>query len=92
MRVVHKYTIRNSLEPQLVTVPSRAALLTAAMQGDQICVWFQVEPESPPITHTWLVVGTGHPIVDEARHVGTVFDGAFVWHIFDICGAGSHGH
>jgi len=76
---------------QEVMMPSGAALLHVGIQHPNegrlrwIQLWAWVDREEPTCSRRIAVVGTGNPAppMNEARYVGSVQDGPFVWHIFD---------
>ena len=80
MKTVYKYKI-GSGELQL---PYGAKVLTAAMQGNEICLWAEVDDEAVPEHRTFYVYGTGHIVPEDSCYVATVFDGAFVWHVYEV--------
>jgi len=53
------------------------------MQGDALHVWMMVETNESQVPHEFVVIGTGQelPLGD---HIGTVLEGAFVWHVFEV--------
>lgn len=60
--------------------------------GGQLCVWAKVWDKKPEldypqrVLHRWVVMirGTGHDCDDtfNARHIGSVANDMYVWHIF----------
>lgn len=75
---IFKYPIKSGS----LFVPKNAEFLSVQMQRNEITSWWMVDPEALPEEILISVVGTGHPIRDEGRFLGTVQDGSFVWHIF----------
>lgn len=67
-----------------ITVPCGHKLLHAGLDPSGVpCVWALVNPESTPMPVRLFVIGTGHPMPDEAtNHLGTFVHGPFVWHVF----------
>jgi len=50
------------------------------------CVWAIVDLDTRPPKPTGRIFwwyGTGHPIGENKRHVGSALDGPFVWHLFE---------
>ena len=74
-----------------IRMPRDAKILTVGMQKDRIVLWAEVNTEEPTVLRRFFVYGTGWPIdmiIAELKtkkhdYVGTVFDGAFVWHVYD---------
>lgn len=68
-----------------VKMPAPAAIIDTAFDADgNLCVWAEVRPSEPLVTRRLAVVGTGHDIPDNGAHVGSVIDGMFVWHIYEV--------
>lgn len=70
-----------------VQLPDIATIVHVGMQNGVITVWAEV-PLFPP-TPAWeqrsyKIYGTGQPIPDNAVHVTTLFDGPFVWHLYEV--------
>ena len=83
MKVIFKYELTSE-----VLLPKGALILRAGTQGDTMFIWALIDPnEKEHIEREFIVVGTGHPFEYEYlkhRFVDTVFDGPFVWHIFEV--------
>lgn len=72
-----------------VKMPVGAAVLSVGPprgSADELDLWVTVDPAETMREHCqFLVVGTGHPLPDDAaRFVGTVVThgGTLVWHVF----------
>lgn len=70
-------------------MPKGAEILTVQMQGGVPCIWAVVNPAELRDfweTVTFQIIGTGWDF--DTRHkrkyVGTVQDGPFVWHVFQL--------
>ena len=87
MKVVHKYELFRHLGIELyLNLPKYAQILKIALQGEALCVWVLVDrAQKQKVRRAFMVFGTGHDnIPDYAEHIETVFDGPFVWHIFEV--------
>lgn len=80
MKTVYKYKIGNG-ELQL---PSGAKVLTAAIQNGDLCIWAEVDDVAIPEHRTFYIYGTGHIVPENVCYVATVFDGPFVWHVYEV--------
>jgi len=60
-RTIYKY--RLDANRLVVDMPDGAIIRSAAAQGDEICVWAEVDPEKVPVRRYFEVFGTGHEIV-----------------------------
>lgn len=83
MRTIYKYPLLLT-DSQILHLPSSAKPLSAQLQGDQLCLWAEVEDEWNPGKEVVIsIVGTGHPIPPGAvNYLGTVQQGPFVWHVY----------
>lgn len=53
--------------------------------GDYIFIWAYVDPGADEVLRNFVLVGTGQPVVwPGAEYVDTVWNGEFVWHLFDL--------
>lgn len=84
-RVIWKYVLELTDE-QKVEMPSGALILSFQRQGDNLCVWCLIDLSIPKVYRTLRIHGTGHQNIEShERHVASIQDGSFVWHLFD-CG------
>lgn len=83
---VWKFSLQRIIGPQKLEMPEAAAILHASMQNGTPCIWAIVNPNAPKVDRHFVVKGTGHSLegVGYGSYVGTVFDGPFVWHIFEV--------
>ena len=84
MRTVYKFPLVMT-DRQTVQMPMDAEILTAQMQGEQCCLWALCDPQNVRRSRTILIHGTGHPVGDIARYIGSVqmVGGALVFHVFE---------
>jgi hypothetical protein len=81
-RVIYKYPFAIT-DAQPFPLPTGAKILMVEMQGDQPCLWAEVEPAARLIGWTLCVVGTGQPFESGDReHIGSFQSGSFVWHVY----------
>jgi hypothetical protein len=84
-QVVWKYPIALVADEQVIGVPVRSRCVHVAIQHGVITMWRLVEDPNTEMTDRRFVIrGTGHPVEEQAMHLGTVLDGAFVWHLFEV--------
>jgi hypothetical protein len=81
---VYKYPLTGSDECHLsATVPAGAKIIHVGMQGNVFVIWCIVQPDTAVMEDLYFtVVGTGFDVPPDGVHVGTVFHGPFVWHLF----------
>jgi hypothetical protein len=87
MSMIWKYVLNHGMT--VLSMPADAKILTAEVQYDAICLWAKIIPESPRVTRTFIMFGTGHPItVPDAQlmYINTIQmdDGSFIGHIFEV--------
>ena len=92
MLKVYKYEVE--MEDYItITLPKHAKILTFDMQGDKLCAWALVNPNST-ITEDKIfrIAGTGHPINDNEEdtqifmYVNTfqLLSGKLIFHVFEV--------
>lgn len=84
MNTIWKFT----LTPHgFVEMPAGAKVLTTAAQGDDICIWAEVDSGAEKETRHFEVYGTGHEMKQDMgidrRYVGTAFLGPLVFHVYE---------
>ena len=87
-QVIWKYPLAKTVYNE-VKMPVGAKLLHVGMQGSQITLWAAVDPEAKLCYREFMMQGTcqeENPVIHDAVHLGTVFDGGYVWHIFEVEG------
>lgn len=85
MKAIWKYPIQIT-GIQVISAPKDAKPVHVGLdpQGTP-CIWALGTPEEEKDDITILMFGTGHPIhptITEKEHIGTIVQGAFVWHVF----------
>ncbi len=86
-RQIHKFPLRVSTlatGDAQIEMPYKHRILTAREQGDDICVWAEVDTTSPMIARRFRVVGTGHDAPGDATYIGTamLLGGRLVLHVY----------
>jgi hypothetical protein len=96
MKVVHKFGLYSSwttfaMEPE-------AEVLCLFWQDGRPTIWALVpdlcapenfDKDAAPTdtvvnTRTFVKVGTGEPIPDDYTYIGTLSEGRFIWHFFEV--------
>lgn len=86
MLTIWKYHVEPDRVHQLIEMPRGAEILSFGIDpGGALCFWALVETENEKEDHIVMCVGTGWDVIGEARFIGTVVRGAYVYHGFD-CG------
>lgn len=85
MRAVWKFPLSHAAV-QDVQMPKGAQILHVGLQGDRICIWAGVDPVLHDMQPRRIqVVGTGHEeLPGNVWHLGTVQQGPYVWHVFEV--------
>jgi hypothetical protein len=83
MKTIYKYLLEITDE-QTVSMPIGAQVLSAQMQGTQLCIWALVYPDNFNCDRRVRIFGTGNPVTLEGdwKFVDSVQERIFVWHIF----------
>ncbi len=85
MKRIYKYSLGVPLTDVMkTTMPVDADIIHANIQNGLATIWAIVDSSnSLTEVRSFHVVGTGHDIPDNCKHIGTYFQGYFVWHIFE---------
>lgn len=88
MKTVWKFTLEVT-DRQTIQMPISAKVLTAQFQGNQLCLWAEVEfnegAEPETSGRMFEIFGTGHPMKPFKRHyIASVQQPGLplVWHIY----------
>lgn len=85
MRTIYKYPLKFWAEPQIVTMPMGAEIVHVELQHGDITLWALLGTSMPAVVRKFAIRGTGHPIDEGMKYVGTVSDPAgFVWHVLEV--------
>ena len=97
MYTIWKYEVEPDFVNQVYEMPTGAVILSFGFDANSsMCFWALVDDQAPKENHTVACVGTGWPIDNamgnDARYscfIGTAVCGSYVWHLFDLGGAGA---
>lgn len=83
-RVVWKFPLLLAPGPQEIDMPKGAEIVLVHMQAELCFLWAVVNPAADPEPRGFIIHGTGHQMDHDGQHVGSVMDGVFVWHVFEL--------
>jgi hypothetical protein len=82
MKTIHKYII-DITDEQLIQIPEEAEILHAGLDPRGYpCLWARVDTDKPFESVKIIVAGTGNPLPEVGRHLGSFTQNFFVWHVF----------
>lgn len=82
MITVYKYPMKITGK-QTIQMPEDSLTILVAEQNGTLCMWAEVDTESPLEEKEFYIYGTGHEIShDGAMHLGSAVVGNFVWHVY----------
>ncbi len=71
-----------------IDLPKGARILTAREQGDDVCIWVEVNPEAPSEKREFRVFGTGFSLPENLvmNYLGTahLHGGRLVLHAYEV--------
>lgn len=72
-------------EDQFIEMTKGAKILYVDIQNNKLALWAVVDPDKPIESIHIQLIGTGHSIeMENKNYIGTIIDGSFVWHIFEV--------
>jgi hypothetical protein len=85
MRTVYKYKLISNTTLKL---PIGAKPLCVSFQGEDLCIWCDVNTKAKNEERTFRVFGTGHEIPQDMginpQYIGTAFIRELVFHVYEI--------
>lgn len=87
MKKIFKYPLEIT-DTQFVELPLGAKILTAQMQGNQLCLWAVVNtlPEAVKKNRRIEIIGTGNPMpTGDLEYISTfqMMGGGLIFHVFE---------
>jgi hypothetical protein len=90
VNTVYKYPLDFSkANTTTIQIHDFADILKCAIQGEgvfNIYLWANVQTELSLIERHFAIVGTGWELPKNTKYIDTIFDGDFVWHIYELLG------
>lgn len=87
MRTIHKYTIAITDGWQEIELPMAARVVHFDYQPNAplnvLRFWAEVDTAYADVARKFCIVGTGHPIPDNATYVASCIQGPLVWHLYE---------
>lgn len=85
MKTIWKFVIPPAGNRKSVEMPAGALVLSAAFQGEDLCVWALVDPDARKERRGFAVLATGEkmPIATGFKFISTGFIHGLVFHIFE---------
>lgn len=79
----YEVAVDDQAHPIATTSPP---LHIAARRSEFVEFWAEHDTDADPVTRSYIVIGTGHPIPAGATYVGTAptWSGFLVWHLYQV--------
>ena len=82
MKQVWKFQVGTAVTT--IDLPRGAKVLHVGIQDGAVCFWASVTPTAIKQSRQFKVIGTGQHYDREWEYCGTVQDGPYVWHVFEV--------
>jgi hypothetical protein len=85
MYMIYKAVLSLSDKQELM-LPKNSDILAVQYQNENLCLWYKFDDcyKNMSVIRKIYIFGTGNLIPDKIlKHIGTVQDGQFVWHVFE---------
>ena len=90
VKKIYKYPLDATSFEQTVQLPWDAEILDVQMQNGNLFLWAVVDLAKDNLVRHFRVFGTGwelpYRFSQRYKHLKTVQDGLFVWHVFEVIG------
>lgn len=89
---IWKFKLNIETTPNTIAMPSGAKILSVQAQDGEPVLWALCDPEAKKANRTFVIVGTGHLVPENAgQYIGTfqLPEYVFVGHVFEVGGKGT---
>jgi hypothetical protein len=85
-RQVFRYVVPVDDRPHVIHLTNDPLHVANGMTLDEVEFWAERDMDAPEYPAAFQVVGTGHPVPDGARYVGTCprTREGYVWHLYRL--------
>ena len=91
-RQMFRYTVQVDDQPHVIRLTNDPVAVAVGATVDEVEFWAEHDMDALEYPAAFIVVGTGHPIPDGARYVGTCPRvHGLVWHLYRLPLAGEEG-
>lgn len=81
MRTIHKYQL--GVNAGVIDLPPGYKVIAVHEQRSVPTLWIELDSEKTKLAELkYCVLATGELVPDDYVHLGTVFIGSFVWHVY----------
>jgi hypothetical protein len=84
IETIWKYELPGPGERLALELPIGAQVLTVQYQNGVPTIWVKLLRSAPIEVRHFVLVGTGWPVHPEAKYIGTVQSGPYVWHLLEV--------
>ena len=84
MKKIWKFGIQLIGGIQTIMVPIEFEIVHFDVQGPQLFVWGEVDPDSPTVERRFQVYGTGNEIERHRKHIKSIVVNGFVRHLYEV--------
>ncbi len=69
----------------IVGMTPNADILSVQMQGGEVVMWYEHDPDEETVLRKFVIYPTGFEFQPfEGKYLGTVQQGGFVWHAYEV--------
>lgn len=86
MRTVWKFLLRETSDPQFLSIPEGAEILLVHGQTNRIGIWAEVDVQASRAPRWFIILPTGEQIPENGEYLGTAFVGPYVFHVYELEG------
>lgn len=83
MKSIYKYPL-DGIHVTKVKMPTGANVVKFDNQNGLYCLWAIVDTDKPMEERYFTIVGTGWELDGDECYVGSIQQGAFVWHCLEV--------
>jgi hypothetical protein len=83
MKTIWKYDlIVENMEGEYYIPKGGKVIHVDCIQPGIVNFWVEVNTDNPEEFRQFEIVGTGHPVLYNAKYIGTAIDSPYIWHLY----------
>jgi hypothetical protein len=80
MKTIYKYPLEVNVCK--IELPLGSRVVCVHEQNNTPTLWIEQDPSNSKMDCKFAVIGTGRPVPEDGRYIGSCFIGPNVWHVY----------
>lgn len=86
MKAIWKYPLAvvDGIQTRKIPIGATFCHVGNDPRGPGVAVWFHVDSARSEESRDFMVVGTGHPVPEQSKYLGSASQNGFIWHVLQL--------